>query len=156
MACVSKRNKKVAENLSPDDKETLELTKKIKKRTERHLKKYGIKRVLLDNDGKWIFGVVGAIYTFKKNGRLIEDYKSTKRIMYWKVENRKLYIKPKSKYFLMKIGTTKDFSYTSGSTDKNKYLKKIKYVLTLKTSGKVYEGSGVPILISELTKYDRN
>ncbi len=150
-----KYKKSNTQKVSPETRETLKLLDEIKKRTKRDLEIMGIKNVLLDNNGKWIFGVVGAIYTFKKNGLLIEDYKGEKRNMHWKVENGKLYITQNNKIFLIKAKPTNNFSYTSDADDKNKYLRRIKYVLILDSANKADSNTDKynPGIYYVLTKY---
>ena len=127
--------------ISPESSETFKLLNEIKIRTENYLKKYGIKKILLSNNGNWYYGLIGAFYIFKKNNILIQKYKGTIKRIKWKVIKNKLYIKYLEKYIQMKIFATKEFSYILGSINKNKYLRKIKYVLRLKTKEKIYSNS---------------
>jgi hypothetical protein len=89
MACNSKTNDKL-KNISQTEQIKQQLIEQIKIRTENHIKKYGIKKVLLDNGGKWFAGF-GEYYVFLNNGQVNQKFKHIEKHFLWKANYRDLY-----------------------------------------------------------------
>ena len=109
-----------------ESKKILELYSKIKKQTARDLKILGIKKVLLNKDGKW-FAPHGGKFFFKKDGKVLFFYHGRKLgVFYWKVENNKLFINPnnlirKGNNFIQVVIEATDPSGYSGYEDLLQY-----------------------------------
>ncbi len=124
--CNSNNNK-----LSERDKKVISLNEEIKTRTKNDLKKYGIKKILLYGNGKWISSASGYLY-FRENGTILNDYKGEKRTFLWKVLKDKLYINlnysKQNKFYLMNAVPAEGSGYSN-----IKDLENFKYSLTLES-----------------------
>ena len=91
ISCKTKANSNSqSQERTQKQNEEIKLHKIIKLRTQNHIKKYGIKKVLLDNDGIWI--CFGEEFKFFSNGKVRIKFESSyNKIALWKVDNGKLY-----------------------------------------------------------------
>jgi hypothetical protein len=116
--------------------ELLRLSKEIMYRTKHDLKKFGIKKILLDISGIWSGGIES--YHFYKNGKVLNQFKHFKNIFLWKVNNDKLFFNLNgldSNYDNKFYEVT--FCEAELNNDNIEFLKTIKYVILISVNVKI-------------------
>ena len=105
IACV--KNNSV--NTASGNTRVIDYRKIVKIRTIQHIKKYGLKAVLINKEIKW-WGPEGAMTLFKNDRTGHYNYRDPRdKIFYWKVVDGKLYINPNkqlsngNKFVLVKV-----------------------------------------------------
>jgi hypothetical protein len=116
----------------------------VKIRTIQHIKKYGLKIVLINNEKRW-YGPGGKMTIFKNDGRGYYNYRDQEdRLFYWKVINNKLYINPNkqlssgNKFVRVKIEVTGGMFASPGSIE----WKDIKYAIVITGPNESFRAGG--------------
>lgn len=119
-ACNSNSNEQSNEQgnqqNNENDKKVIKLQNELVARTKKDLKKYGIKKVLLYNGGRWVSCIKGTVL-IKKDGTIINNSGEAKYKFLWKVENNQLFVAfnyPENNKFIKMIITAKETSYSPG------------------------------------------
>lgn len=110
----------------------MQLLKEIKKRTERDLKKFGIAKVLLSNNGTWEY--VGSEYfRFTHNGRVEFLHYGETQLQgvsyFWKISDNKLFMSlanTPQDYLQVTVVATEPGYYDPNGLEKHKYSISIK------------------------------
>jgi hypothetical protein len=95
ISCKTKTNSNISNQnqrpkLTKRQNEEINLHKLIKMRTKNYIEKYGVRKLLLDNNGVWY--CYGEYFKFFSNGKVrIKFDGSYDKLAFWKVNNGKLY-----------------------------------------------------------------